>query len=218
MTMVLGPGEPAAGPWRVEPVEELARLLLAACDTPVGRPPLVAVDGRAGGGKTTLARLLHEAVPGSAVVHTDDLAWHHGFFSWTRLIIDGVLRPLHEGRAVRYRPPPWDARGRQGAIEVPAGASLVIVEGVGAARRELMPWLDAAVWVQSDHAESDRRGIERDGGEQARDFWYEWAAEEVPFLLDQRPWERADVVVAGTPTLPHGPGEVVLAPPFRPAN
>jgi len=72
------------------------------------------------------------------------------------------------------------------------------------------------VWVQSDLAEADRRGIERDGGTpDARDFWYEWAAEEIPFQADHRPWDRADVVVAGTPPLPHGPGEVVLAPALR---
>jgi hypothetical protein len=214
--MTLGPGEPAAGPWRVEPVEELVRLVMSVAGDPAGRPRVVAVDGRQGGGKTTLAELLRDDVPGAQLVHTDDVAWFHGFFSWAPLMIDGVLSPLRRGRPVRYRPPAWDERGRGGAIEVAAGAPLVIVEGVGAARRELMPFLDAVVWVQSDLAEADRRGIARDGGTPAaRDFWYEWAAEEIPFLADQRPWERADVVVAGTPPLPHGPGEVVLAPPYQ---
>ena len=37
-------------------------------------------------------------------------------------------------------------------------------------------------------------------------------AEERPFLLDDRAWERATVIVAGSPELPHEPtAEVVVA-------
>jgi hypothetical protein len=211
--MLLGPGEPAAGPWRVVAVSEFARHVLAFTGDPADRPRLVAVDGRQGGGKTTLADRLSTAVGQAPVVHTDDVAWFHGFFSWAPLMIEGILRPLHAGHAVSYRPPAWSERGRDGSIEVGAGSPLVVIEGVGAARRELMPFLDAVIWVQSDLNEADRRGIVRDGGsQQARDFWYEWAAAEIPFLADQRPWERADLVVAGTPPVPHGAHEVVVAP------
>ena len=219
MSHARSPGEPAVDAWRVEPVVELVRLLEAA--GPVqGRPRIVAVDGRGGSGKTTLATQLHAAVPRSAVVHTDDVAWHHSFFDWSELLACGVLEPLHRGEAVRYRPPGWQAKGRPGAIEVAAGLDLVIVEGVGAGRRELSYLLDALVWVQSDPAEAERRGVARDaaGGahgdlEGASRFWHEWMAQEVPFLADQRPWQRADVVVRGTTTAAHDPGHVALAPP-----
>jgi hypothetical protein len=37
-------------------------------------------------------------------------------------------------------------------------------------------------------------------------------AEEVPFVADQRPWERALLTVSGTPGLRHDPStEVVVA-------
>jgi hypothetical protein len=195
----------------------VARVVLERCGEPRRRPRIVAVDGRQGGGKSLLTRRLAAAVEGAQIVHTDDVAWFHGFFSWAALMADGVLSPLHRGERVRYRPPAWADRGRDGAIEVDPGAPVVFVEGVGAARRELMPFVDAVVWVQSDRCEADRRGIARDGGTpEARDFWYEWAAEEIPFLVHQRPWERADVVVCGTPDVAHGAGEVVVAPPFDP--
>ena len=193
MTTRCGPGEPTAGPWRVVPVDELVRLLWAAAGGPTTRPRVVAVDGRSAAGKTTVAALLQAAVPQSGVVHTDDIAWYESFFGWDELLAAGVLEPLHRGAAVRYRPPAWDRRGRPGAIELAAGLAMVVVEGVGAARRELTGWLDAVIWVQSDAAEAERRGIERDGGiEAAGVFWQEWAAQEVPFLAAQRPWERAD--------------------------
>ena len=91
---------------------------------------------------------------------------------------------------------------RDGSIVVPSSAPLVIIEGVGVSRRSLGPLIDAAVWVQSDWDEANRRGIARDGGGQAEtDFWWEWDAEEQPFLADDRPWQRADVVICGTPAV-----------------
>jgi hypothetical protein len=51
-----------------------------------------------------------------------------------------------------------------------------------------------------------RRGIARDPAErpdeaEANAFWDSWSAEEDPFMADDRPWERAHVVVCGTPSL-----------------
>jgi hypothetical protein len=164
------PGEPVAGPWRVVPAGQVLALL--------GHPRVLAVDGRSAGGKTTAAARLAAAVPGATVVHTDDVAWHHSFFDWADLLAEGVLDPVRRGLPVEYRPPAWDERSREGAITVAAGCPLVIVEGVGAGRRELAARFDALVWVQSDAAAAARtRGIERDGpGSDA--FWDEWAAEE----------------------------------------
>jgi hypothetical protein len=189
MNLTLPAGEPAVGPWRVEPVAAL---------------------------------VLHAEVPGSAVVHTDDVAWHHSFFDWSELLADQVLEPLRRGEAVRYRPPGWETKGRPGAVEVPAGLELVVVEGVGAGRRELTHLLDAVVWVQSDFAEAERQGIARDlaastGGdiEGLTAFWHEWMEQEIPFVQVQRPWERAEVVVRGTTGTPHDPALVALASPPR---
>jgi len=180
-------GEPDCGPWRAVAVAELYAAL--------GRPRELAVDGRSGSGKSTLVDGLIATVPGAAVVHTDDVAWHHDFFDWADLLVDGVLVPWRAGRDVAYRPPPWDARGRPGAITVPSSAALLVVEGVGAGRRAFAPYLDALIWVQTDRAVATRRGLERDGGDVA--FWDEWEARERPFLAADRPWARADLVVNG---------------------
>ena len=185
--MDLPDGEPDCGPWRAVAVTELYAAL--------GRPRVLAVDGRSGSGKSTLVARLAATVPSTAVVHTDDVAWHHDFFDWADLLLDGVLVPWRAGRDVAYRPPPWDARGRPGAITVPSGAPLLVVEGVGAGRRAFAPYLDALVWVQTDRAVATRRGLERDGGDVA--FWDEWEARERPFLAADRPWARADLVVNG---------------------
>jgi hypothetical protein len=81
-----------------------------------------------------------------------------------------VLQPIRTGQPVGYRPPGW----------------------------EFAHLLDAVVWVQSDYAEAERRGIARDvasgvNGDRvaAAAFWHSWMAEELRFLEHQRPWERA---------------------------
>jgi len=191
--MELPDGEPEFAPWVNRTVDEVLDAL--------GRPRLLAVDGRSGSGKTTLVARIAACVPGSAVVHTDDVAWYHDFFDWAELMAEGVLRPLREGRAVDFRPPAWDARGREGAIRVAAGAPLVIAEGVGIGRRDLTDLFDARLWVQTDRALATSRGIGRDGGDTA--FWEEWEARERPFLAADRPWERADLVVSGAGALGH---------------
>ena len=220
MSLNLPPGEPPAGPWTAVTTTDLLGLLRPTVPLPSGRPLVVAVDGRGASGKSTLADRLHAAVAASTVVHTDDVAWNHAFFDWADLLADGVLEPARRGEPVSYRPPAWDRHGRAGAVEVPAGLDLLVVEGVGAGRRELAHLLDAVVWVQSDFGEAERRGLERDvasgvNGDHARAkaFWDEWMAEELVFLAEQRPWERARAVVAGTPDRPLGEDEVLVAPP-----
>lgn len=154
-------GEPEASPWRPQRLEGFVASLL----TSVESPAVVAVDGRSASGKSTIAARIAAAVPGSAVVHTDDVAWWESFFGWDELLINGVLEPALLDAAVDYRPPAWEARNREGAIVVPAGTQLLIVEGVGASRVSLRNYLDAAIWVQSDAAEARRRGLIRDGGD-----------------------------------------------------
>ncbi len=84
-----------------------------------------------------------------------------------------------------------------------------MVEGTGAARAALAGLADLVVWVQSDHTSARARALVRDASygtrtpEEAEAFWDDWMTEEEPFLAADRPWERADLVVLGTP---QGPG------------
>jgi hypothetical protein len=81
-------------------------------------------------------------------------------FDWSALIVEGVLAPIRRGEAVAFRPPPWDARRRPGAVTVPAGCPLVLVEGVGIGRRDLAGYFDALVWMQADRRRrGDRRPV-----------------------------------------------------------
>ncbi len=227
--MILPPEEPQFAPWKVVSLEAFTRSIQN--ELPGNRPGILAVDGRSAGGKTTLAERIHKAVPGSAIVHTDDIpssaAWlgqdsysppanaASSFYDWTERARENILKPTRSGQVLKHRPPSWtDWLRAEGAfIEVPLGCPLLIFEGVGAARRELTDMLDLAVWIQSDIEKAESRGIARDGGNaEVTTFWKKWMAEEFPFLAEQRPWDRADFIVSGTPELEHDPiSEVVVA-------
>lgn len=216
--MRLASEEPDLGPWRTVALTEVSAALVGSGEA--GRPVVVAVDGRSGAGKTTVADALAAgAGPGrGAVVHTDDVAWNQSVLDWDGLLADHVLRPVRAGGAVSWRPPAWVAHDRQGQIEVAAGLSLLVVEGVGAGRAALAPLIDAVVWVQSDLEVSRERGLARDrelhGRSEAEALhqWDGWMAEELPHLAADRPWGRADLVVAGTGVGARpAPGDVTVA-------
>src|SRR5579884_3179548 len=141
--MRLHPGEPAFGPWQPMSVTEAVDKAIRAW--PANRLATLAVDGGSSSGKTTLGERIVAAIAGAVVVHTDDVAWWQSVFDWVDLLVEGILEPALRGEAVTYRPPAWDRRQRAGAISVPAGARLLIVEGVGAGRRELARYLDGVI-------------------------------------------------------------------------
>lgn len=173
---------------------------------------LVGIDGHAGSGKSTLSDRLSAVAAHAPVLHLDDLARHDDFFGWTQRLRDQVLAPLERGRTARYEVYDWVSR-TTGRVTELAPAPLVLVEGVGAGRRALRPYLSAVLWMDLPPQAAWARGLRRDGAELA-EFWQRWTAQErahfatdptFPYahhLLRQSPTADGFTVLPGPRALP----------------
>lgn len=156
---------------------------------------LVGVDGHAGSGKTTFAGRLAEALGGAPVLHLDDIATHEELFAWTGRLLRDVVEPLSRGERAHYRPYDWQAR-RFGPVRALPPAPVVLVEGVGAGRRALRPFLACLLWMELSAEDAWARGRQRDGSEQ-RDFWAGWVVAERRHFAEDPSRPFADLLVRG---------------------
>ncbi|WP_235518641.1 uridine kinase [Cellulomonas sp. Leaf334] len=157
----------------------------------LGRVRVMAVDGPAGSGKTTLAGAL--GARGAAVLHLDDL--YEGWSGlegslWPRLSAQ-VLEPLRRGVPGRYQRYDWDSGAFAEWVDVPV-PDLLVVEGCGSARRDVDPVAVLRVWVEAPDDLRLERGLARDGAE-AREHWLTWMVDESAHFAREQTRERADV-------------------------
>ncbi|MFF8995399.1 uridine kinase [Streptomyces sp. NPDC014983] len=180
-----------------------------------GLPPslgpvrLIGVDGHAGSGKSTFAGRLAAALDGAPVLHLDDIASHERLFSWTDRLLTQVIDPLSRGETAAYLPYDWNARAFGPARPLPP-APVIVVEGVGAGRRALRPFLAELLWMELPREESWARGRRRDGTEQ-REFWDGWVEAERAHFADDPTRSHAGLLVRQTAR-----GYEVLPGPDRP--
>jgi hypothetical protein len=200
--------------WRPLPLDALADRIQHLAGAV--RPAIVGLNGHSSSGKTTLSRQLAATLARCAVLHTDDLAWHHGVFSWDRLLIDDVLPVVRSGHALSYRPPAWVVREREGAIELPGDLQYLILEGVGATQGSVRAELTVTIWVETDEPTRLARDAERvAAGEISAASYAGWMAEENAYVTDQRPWEDTDLVINGGDTHRDSDSQVVIAEAWR---
>jgi uridine kinase len=160
-----------------------------------GRTRVVAVDGRSGAGKTSLAARVR-AVLGAPVVTLEDLygGWD-GLERGIDLLTAEVLEPLSAGRAARVPRYDWVAATWDvpWVLEPP---ELLIVEGVGAGARRAAVYESVLAWMEVPAPVRKKRALDRDG-ETFAPHWNMWAAQEEVMLARERTPERADLVIRG---------------------
>ncbi len=171
----------------------------------LSRPPrlgpvrVVALDGPAGSGKTTLAAAVADRCAAAGlrahVVHMDDLyAGWSGLEGdlWPRLAAQ-VLEPLRRGRPGRFQRYDWVAGRFDGWVDVPV-PDVLVLEGCGSGRRAGAADVGVLVWVEADDATRLARGLARDG-EAARPEWERWMVAEAAHYAREGTRGRADVRV-----------------------
>lgn len=167
--------------------------LLASAPPRLGSTRLLAIDGPAGSGKTTLARAVAGQV-GAPLVRMDDLypGWEGLVASSSQVL--ALLTPLASGNPGSYRRYDWE-RGAYAESHTVSPATVLVLEGVGAFRQAWADWISVLVWVEAESSDERlRRGLARDGAE-ARAHLEKWMVDEQRLFAAERTRERADLVV-----------------------
>jgi len=187
--------------------ENLISILAAALAQKPTKPLVLALDGRCGSGKTTLANTLARQFPASITLHTDDfyLPPAQRIRGWEKTpcanmdlarLRDEALRPAYAGQPVAYRA----YSCREGAYLPPAqlpAQPLVILEGSYSHHPLLRPYETLRVFVTCTKAEQTRRLQAREGARYA-DFAARWVPLEEGYFAQHGVAESADFVVDTT--------------------
>ncbi|MGH3387017.1 MAG: uridine kinase family protein [Nocardioidaceae bacterium] len=176
---------------------------ITAAPARLGATRLVCIDGPAGSGKTTLAARLAQLLPGSTVVHMDDVyrGWETDFAEVHRRLADQVVAPLRAGRPARYQRYDWYAGELADWVDLPV-PDVLILEGVGSGARSLDAVRSLLVWIEVPEEQRIARGVERDGAAVLPN-WRAWMAHEAVEHARQQTRERADLRLLGDGPLDH---------------
>ena len=161
-----------------------------------GRTCVVAVDGRSGAGKTSLAARLRAELDAPVVTLEELYGGWDGLERGTDLLVSEVLEPLSTGRAARVPRYDWVAAswGAPWVLEPP---EILIVEGVGAGARRAAAYESVLIWIEAAVSVRKKRALDRDG-ETFAPYWDIWAGQEDAMLARERTPDRADFVVTGS--------------------
>lgn len=172
---------------------------------------LVAIDGMAASGKTTLAKALSSHFSSCAVVHMDDFTMpfedrYPGYFEDTLSNADiarfdrEVLSPLTRGEAACYLPyrcHPDPGFGEP--IVIPADCRVVIIEGAYCLHPDLFDRYDLRALSLIDEDLQHERILCRNGQAQLERFLSLWIPMENRHIEARRLKETCDLIISPDP-------------------
>ena len=163
----------------------------------------IAIDGRGGSGKTSLAKYLEEQLPVVLVMYGDDYfepvddptLW--GEFNEDRFIND-VIDPLQHGCTFVYKPYDWHTEPHITEQHITVGKVLCL-ECCYSFAFEL-DW-DLKIWVETPKEICLERGLHRDnelGKERVLKAWNIWQQREDEYIQKTQPLQAANLILDGT--------------------
>jgi len=160
--------------------------------------PVIAIDGPAGAGKTTLAHEIFLALSTKMsvnVIHMDDL-----YDGWENALTNDLTEILHylvaqhqsqaPSKVSRYN---WATSSFDPSEEI-APADLLILEGVGSGDKSLQDQLAALIWIDIEPEIGVKRVIERDGPG-VRIQMQKWLGTQKQYFSQHSTREKADFIL-----------------------
>jgi uridine kinase len=129
--------------------------------------PIIAIDGPAGAGKTTLSEHLTAALSlkyKCAVIHMDSLynGWDSPFDHHLRDSLLQAITAHKSGQGISLPRFDWQSNKFVSGENLPP-SQLLILEGVGSSQRAVRPSLAATIWIDIDPKSGLERVLQRDG-------------------------------------------------------
>jgi uridine kinase len=160
--------------------------------------PVIAIDGPAGAGKTTLAHEIFLALSPKMsvnVVHMDDLydGWENALTNDLSQILQylaGQHQSQHPANLSRYN---W-ATSSFDPTEVIEPADLLILEGVGSGDKSLQDQFAALIWIDIDPNIGVQRVTERDGPGVTNQM-QKWLGTQQQYFSQHSTREKADFIL-----------------------
>lgn len=154
---------------------------------------VVAIDGAAGSGKTTLGRSLAGELDATLVQMETIYPGWDGLDEAATLLVRDVLEPFARGEVGSVRPWDWE-QSCEGEPMFIIPVSIVIVEGVGSGAAAAALHLSLLVWLEANAAVRRRRAIARDG-DMFAPHWESWAAQEDAMFAREQTRERSELII-----------------------
>ena len=131
--------------------------------------PVIAIDGPAGAGKTTLAHDIKLALAQSYAIteiHMDDLydGWDNALTTQLSDVLTHLVTAHKKSLPISLSSYDWHAGAFSPVAEI-AKSELLILEGVGSGQRAIRDSLTALIWIDIDATEGLVRVLQRDGNE-----------------------------------------------------
>jgi uridine kinase len=184
---------------------------IAALRVAPASPVLVALDGRSGAGKSTVAHLVGTRAA-ALVIDGDDFYRGGGDAFWDAmgpaekvdLVIDwrrqrAVLERLRRGQRAQWRPYDWEADDGRPGKELTAGpADVVILDGAYSARPQLADLFSLHALLDVPRDARRERLLRREGERHRAEWEARWGEAEDLYFETMMPPDAFDLVLDGT--------------------
>jgi uridine kinase len=164
-----------------------------------GKTHLIAIDGRAGAGKTTLAEGLSLALGVNRavkIIHLEMIyaGWEGSLGKSLTMTLSQLLEDLSNDRASLLPIFNWQEMAFD-SEKLVSPSDLIIFEGVGSAQEIVRRFATATIWLDIDPAIGLQRVLDREGMA-IHDQMRQWQREEEALFLYDQTREKADFILS----------------------
>jgi len=150
---------------------------------------LIAIDGRAGAGKTTLAAKFFEELSvdkSVQVIHMDDLynGWNNALDERLTKILELIVNAHHNKVAFEIEIFNWNSMSFDSKEEINP-VDILILEGVGAGQKVVRDAGATLYWLDIDAEVGIQRVLNRDGNQIASQMKQWQISQEIHFMRDK---------------------------------